>query len=335
MLQLIMLLLLIISSAILLRFFKRLLKEKIANIKSKVEDKQLVYDQMFSQDDQLHKKIFDLEGQASGIFALYEMTKDISKTLKEQEACAIFKDKLKTHMTFEDCKIVESSIDAQALKDYFIFPLKSQQRDIGSLVIKGISESDRDMFSVLANQFSLGLNRIHLYERIEQLSITDSLTKLFTRRHCLARFSEELSRTLKHKLHLSFLMIDIDDFKSYNDKFGHLVGDVILREVAKAIKSNLREIDLVGRYGGEEFLAILTDTNKQGARFVAERIRDTVQNREIRAYDEKLKVTISIGIATCPEDAKEAEELLDKSDWCLYRAKKMGKNQVCVYGQYK
>ena len=126
-------------------------------------------------------------------------------------------------------------------------------------------------------------------------------------------------------------MIDIDDFKNYNDKFGHLVGDAIIKTIASEIKSNIREIDLLGRFGGEEFLCIFPETTKEGANFAAERIRKAIEAKEIQAYDEVLKATVSVGASTFPSDALNPTELIDKADWALYRAKKMGKNRVCSF----
>jgi len=331
-----MLAILAIVTFLFVNSFYFLLKKKEAVVAEQLREKQLVYDKLFAQTSQLHKNIYELETEAEDMFALYEITKDITKTLKEEEAFAIFKEKLQSHnMKFQDIQLLADAEKISEMKDYFLYTLRSHQTEIGYLAIKGITDAQKDMFSVLIHQFSLGLNRIRLYEEIEKIAITDSLTKLYTRRHCFARFSEELQRSEKYKMNLSFLIIDVDDFKYFNDKFGHLVGDSVLRDVAKSIKSNLREIDLVGRFGGEEFLVILTDTAKKGAEFVAERIRETIHDKEIKAYDERLRVTVSIGITTFPEDAKIPEELLDKADWCLYRAKKMGKNRVCVFGEYK
>ena len=124
-------------------------------------------------------------------------------------------------------------------------------------------------------------------------------------------------------------MVDIDHFKDYNDRYGHLVGDAILREVSKTIKDNTRQIDLTGRYGGEEFSIILTETDKEQARFAAQRIREAVESKPIRVYDEDLKVTISIGISTYPLDAKNMQALIDKADSALYKAKQTGRNKVC------
>jgi diguanylate cyclase (GGDEF)-like protein len=127
-------------------------------------------------------------------------------------------------------------------------------------------------------------------------------------------------------------MIDIDFFKNFNDQYGHLVGDVMLREVAKRIQENIRQVDLICRFGGEEFCVILVETDKAGAVFAAERIRRAIEEKQIKAYDEDLQVTVSIGISVFPEDATEANVILDKADGALYRAKHSGRNMVCAHG---
>ena len=130
-------------------------------------------------------------------------------------------------------------------------------------------------------------------------------------------------------------MIDVDFFKTFNDKYGHLVGDQILREIGTIIKANIREIDIAGRYGGEEFCVVLPDTDVPGAQLAAERIRKSTEETEIKAYDTTVKVTISIGMATFPADGHLMDELIDKADWALYRAKKLGRNKICAFGIYK
>ncbi len=127
-------------------------------------------------------------------------------------------------------------------------------------------------------------------------------------------------------------MIDIDYFKDFNDRYGHIVGDAILRELSRAIQENIRQIDLIGRYGGEEFSIILSETDKDVAGLAAERIRTAVQDKHIRVYDEELKITVSIGISTYPYDGKEIEKLIDKADSALYQAKQSGRNRVCAFG---
>ena len=129
-------------------------------------------------------------------------------------------------------------------------------------------------------------------------------------------------------------MIDVDRCKNFNDQYGHLTGDRILREISRIIKAGTREIDFVGRYGGEEFCVVLPDTDSEAARLVAERIRIAAEKTAIQAYDHTVHVTISIGMATSPPDGKMAEELIDKADWALYRAKAQGRNCVCAFGAY-
>jgi diguanylate cyclase (GGDEF)-like protein len=150
----------------------------------------------------------------------------------------------------------------------------------------------------------------------------------------MERFEEERNRALIHKTQLSFLMIDVDFFKNFNDQHGHLTGDQILREIATIVKGHIREIDIIGRYGGEEFCVVLPDTDAAGAGYVAERIRAAVESATIKAYDTTTKATLSIGISVYPQDGKKINELIDKADWALYRAKKEGRNRVCTFGVY-
>jgi len=170
-----------------------------------------------------------------------------------------------------------------------------------------------------------------LYETVEALAITDGLTGLYTRRYFFERFEEELQRSKRHGFKFSFLMIDIDDFKVCNDTYGHLVGDAVLKEVSHIAKGSAREIDLTARYGGEEFSMILPETDRAGAMLVAERIRKRIAENTFKAYDEKLKVTVSIGLAVYPDDSQEMSDLVERADRALYAAKSSGKNIVCEY----
>lgn len=286
----------------------------------------------------LFKEKIDLENEALEIFILYEITKEITKTFQEEEAFNIFKKKLKEHAGFTACRLLGPSCaeieNFKGNKDYFVFTFQEKNRDLGYLLVQGLSQEDEEKVSILGHQFSLALRRIKLYQEIEKTAITDSLTELCTRRYALERFKEEVRRSKIRKIKMSLLMIDVDFFKTFNDTYGHLTGDQILRELGAIIKENIREIDIAGRYGGEEFAIILPDTDREGAQFAAERIRRAVEQAAIKVYDTTLKVTVSIGIATFPEDARESEELTDKADSALYIAKKMGRNRVCFFGIY-
>jgi diguanylate cyclase (GGDEF)-like protein len=128
-------------------------------------------------------------------------------------------------------------------------------------------------------------------------------------------------------------MIDIDNFKALNDTFGHLEGDKVLIEIAKIMKKETRESDIVARYGGEEFVIILSGTDKEGAKVVAERIRNAVENHKFIIKGRKITVTISIGVSTYPLDADMKMEIIRCADKALYQAKGEGKNKVCVFGE--
>jgi diguanylate cyclase (GGDEF)-like protein len=267
------------------------------------------------------------------------MTKDITKNFSETEAFEVFQKKLRENVHMDDCQLLDVSLDKlneiRADKEYEIFPLKSKERKLGYLIYKGLREEDKDKFAILGHQFALALRRIKLYQDIERLAITDSLTEVHTRRYFLERFEEEIGRAALRKTEFSILMIDVDHFKGFNDQYGHLTGDRILKKIGKIIKDNIREIDIAGRYGGEEFCVALPETDPDGAFLAAERIRIAAESAEIHAYDHVVKITISLGVATFPSSGHSVDELIDKADWALYRAKTMGRNRTVVFGKYK
>ncbi|MDO8675052.1 MAG: GGDEF domain-containing protein [Candidatus Omnitrophota bacterium] len=280
-----------------------------------------------------------LEREAAQIFTLYEMTKEINRHFNEQEAFNIFKRRLRENITIGDCQLVDnlgegSEAPQGAPGDQTVFVLKSREKKLGFLVAQGVAPKDKEKFAILAHQFALAYQRIKLYKDIETLAITDGLTAVSTRRYFLERFDEEIKRAQARKIKMSFLMLDVDHFKTINDRHGHLTGDAVLKEIGVIIKENIREIDIAGRYGGEEFCVVLPDTDLEGARVVAERIRKAAETRIIKAYDAVLSITVSIGVSTYPSDGDLPEELIDKADWSLYRAKSQGRNCVVAFGMY-
>lgn len=209
-------------------------------------------------------------------------------------------------------------------------PVFIQERIFAVLLVFGVRLKDLPLLSILTEQFISEVQRVKLYERVQTLALTDGLTGVAVRRHLIERFGVEMDRSLRFDLKLSFLMVDIDHFKHFNDDYGHLVGDVVLRQVAETIRKNIREVDLVGRFGGEEFAALLVETDESAAYLVAERIRRSVAEREFKAYGENLKVTVSVGCATSSQDLNEPEALLEAADAALYQAKRQGRNRVCL-----
>lgn len=216
---------------------------------------------------------------------------------------------------------------------FAIAPLLSEKKLVGALIIDNLPRQDFDKFVILAIQFALEIKKVLLYETVEELAITDGLTGLYVRRYFLERLKEEMNRSKRYSFPFAFLMLDIDDFKKCNDTYGHLVGDVVLRDIGQIMRSCVREIDLIARYGGEEFSILLPETDREGARMVADRIRKRVEENVFKAYDETLKITISIGVSMYPDDAHDPRQMIEKADVALYAAKRSGKNVVQEWGK--
>lgn len=216
-------------------------------------------------------------------------------------------------------------------KSLTAIPLISEQKIIAVLIITNLPYKEYFNLLIFAGQFSLQLRKVNLYEKIQQLAIKDDLTEVFVRRYFLQRFKEEFKRAVKHHLSLALLMLDLDHFKQHNDKYGHLVGDRLLKDIADIITSTVREIDLVGRFGGEEFALVLPDTDVSGAKLVAERIREQIQKHNFRIYDETVNITASLGICSYPDNTLIFDDLINYADMALYRAKNEGRNRWCVF----
>ena len=201
---------------------------------------------------------------------------------------------------------------------------------IQSMPLAGTDFPARDRWAIVSGQLALGLQRVALYGQVQESATHDGLTGLLVRRTFWERLQEEAERAVRRSTMLTFLMVDLDHFKEVNDTYGHLVGDVVLREVANLIRTSVREMDLVGRYGGEEFAVLLPDAEPNLGIQIAERIRRTIESTPIRAYDEEIHITVSIGAALCPIQTSDAEELVEKADQAMYRAKEMGRNRTVL-----
>lgn len=167
-----------------------------------------------------------------------------------------------------------------------------------------------------------------MYSHTRHLSLTDALTGLYNRRHLDSNLEKEFLRAKRYHNELSIAVIDIDFFKKVNDTYGHLCGDYVLKEVAYMILDTLRKTDMVFRYGGEEFVAILTETPVEKAVIPLERLRKTIEEYPFVYNGVKFQVTISVGLNSTKSDAETAGEFLDGADKALYSAKNSGRNRV-------
>ncbi len=220
------------------------------------------------------------------------------------------------------------------LRSLMSVPLMIGSKAIGILRVDSSNEEhfsneDIRLLSTIADLGAIAIENAQLYERVQDLATRDSLTGLLLKRQLLERLSQEMSRQLVRKKDLAFLMIDLDHFKRYNDTFGHIAGDIVLKTLGMLLTEFFRDPgDLIFRYGGEEFSVLLTDCPKKKAMKLAEEFRQKVAEQTIVLRREKTKITVSIGIASFPEDAQLKEDLIQKADQALYVAKAKGRNQV-------
>lgn len=176
---------------------------------------------------------------------------------------------------------------------------------------------------------------LKVFEEANHFSKCDSLTGLYNRGYFEESLSGEISRARRYDTEFSILFLDLDDFKSVNDTMGHLAGDFVLKKIANLMQKEKREEDIIARYGGEELVIILPETNKINTIIKAERIRRKIQDMPLIFDGKDIKVTVSCGVATFPQDAQESNKLISCADQALYRAKSEGKNRVCLYSSDK
>ncbi len=222
-------------------------------------------------------------------------------------------------------------------------PLRSGEEIIGVLNLadkrngEPFSEADREFLRYFTSYAAMAIKGAQYYRMSEQmrtLSITDSLTGLFNRRYLDNRLFEELQRATRYDTVFALAIFDIDDFKLFNDTEGHQAGDEALKTIANIAKESLRSIDILGRFGGEEFSIIMPQTDRDAAFLVAERVRKNIREFIPASWNAfpRERLTVSIGISIFPADGKDAKELIRSTDKALYRAKVAGKDRTIVYG---
>ncbi len=225
-------------------------------------------------------------------------------------------------------------VPEEGIRSQAAIPLRAGDSVFGVMVTgaangRELSETEMERLTVLANQASLSLQNALLHGELERLSVTDRLTELYNHGYFKQRLDEEFKRAARFGHTMSLIMLDIDDFKAFNDTYGHPRGDDVLKSVSQVIRGCLRDMDIAARYGGEEFVIVLPETDTEGALAVAERIRSDVEAKRFApgaAHEEHR--TVSVGVATSPGHATTAQRLLEAADAAMYSAKRAGKNRV-------
>ena len=229
--------------------------------------------------------------------------------------------------------------DDEFFRPHLCVPLTAQGEVLGLICMEpsrcdgpgtpGLDAKDEKLALALAEQVSLALSNARLREVLKHQSIIDPLTGLFNRRYMDETLSRELSRAARKSMPLSCVMLDVDHFKNINDTFGHEAGDAVLHSIAHRLKANVREGDLVCRFGGEELVLILPECDKQDAFDRAEKIRAVLNAFDVVHGDKRVgRVSASFGVASFPQDGRDAQALLDAADQAMYDAKNKGRNRV-------
>lgn len=219
-----------------------------------------------------------------------------------------------------------------------VIPLRVHDYSWGLLILEREARrepfvrADDEAIRMVVEHLAILLENLRLYRQTAELAVRDGLTGLLNHRRLQERLKEELSRSLRYHHPMTLLMIDVDYFKRYNDTYGHQQGDELLRRLAQILQRNVRQSDIVGRWGGEEFAVILPETDKGSAVTLAQRLCEVVATTPFPGYPGRAPVrcTISIGVASYPEDALTTSDLIAAADAALYRAKRYGKNRVVV-----
>lgn len=238
-----------------------------------------------------------------------------------------------------DSRVEPLIINELKLKSFAVIPIVVKNGPPGALIVsqsnlkRKITEDDFAPLLLFANQVGIAIEIAELHKETKELTRVDELTQVYNQREFQRRLPEDIELTRRYAHFLSLAMLDIDDFKHYNDTNGHPAGDMVLKQLSQILTGNLRRTDVPFRYGGEEFAVILPATSREGALIILEKVRKEVENFSFE-YREKQpggKVTVSIGIATYPIDTKKAQDLVNCADKALYQAKATGKNRTCLY----
>ena len=216
-------------------------------------------------------------------------------------------------------------------------PIVNKKRTIGGLEAVNktgdgpFDEQDLALLVKLVDQAEIAIERAYLYQKMADLAVTDDLTKLFNFRYLDQTLDIELRRGQRYGANVSLIFLDMDYFKQVNDRYGHLMGSRVLIEVAQILIQNLRDVDIIARYGGDEFVVVLPETPLDVTYRIAQRLRVALREHAfLEAEGHPIKLTASYGIASYPTHARNKKDLIRLADQAMYRAKNSGRDQICL-----
>jgi diguanylate cyclase (GGDEF)-like protein len=221
-------------------------------------------------------------------------------------------------------------------KSFIGIPFLSQDACMGVFTIAmrapgAITAYQHQTLNIIANQVAVNISNARFHQMMERMATTDGLTGLTNHRSFQEKADQAFERAQRYPEPISLLLFDIDHFKKINDSHGHPVGDAVLKKIGKLLNETVRVVDVAARYGGEEFVALLVNTDLKGASQMAERIRASIEKSKFLLNGQRIPVTVSVGYAVFPEDAKEKSGLIEMADQALYAAKDGGRNQCRAY----
>jgi len=279
-----------------------------------------------SADDKKKKKITFCSNQPQT--TLNNLAKDFFEEL--------FGSETKTDITIESIKRPDEEAEIEQHQTSLIVPIKMSGQLIGAIGIyshKKIDYQKQKTFGIIVSELKMLMQIKHLHSKTKLLTIIDPLTNLYNRRYYKEVIEREFSRAKRYKSDLSIAMFDIDNFKKINDTYGHQFGDEVIKKSAEIILKSLRNTDFAFRYGGEEILAVLTNSSAEQAYIPIERIREKLEKYPFEVNGKPVTVTISVGISSLETNATSAEILTNQADNALYDAKNSGKNKVLIAQQ--
>jgi diguanylate cyclase (GGDEF)-like protein len=230
--------------------------------------------------------------------------------------------------------IIDSLLVGQPAREILVAPVVFKSVSLGAIVLASATSFGGDALPLIEQfraDLGLAVNNALAHDRLERLAAVDPLTDAYNRRFGMARLQEEYSRAVRAESPLGVLMLDLDHFKNVNDVYGHLVGDRVLRAVARACRRVIREGDVLVRYGGEEFLILLPGAGAEDVAMIGERVRRAVDETAVLEGDQQIAVTVSLGGTTYRDSGTSSpDQMVARADAALYEAKAGGRDRLCV-----